>query len=270
MYRLIWSTLGMLCLVLSAVAQPLNDIVDRNILAQKPPLDYQALTERDILWEKKVWRLIDVREKINLPFYHPNQNLFDHLKHGALAGDLTLYNPNDDQFTTALTKDEVQSVFFSQDTVTIIDMNDYDREDQIQVIENEVFYEDIQKYRVQEVWYFNTITSTMDVRILGIAPIIKRYDDNGNFLYELPMFWVHYPSSRDFLAAIPVFNEGNQSARTSWEDVFEMRQFSSHVYKAANVRDDRLQDMYSGVDLLLEAAKIEQEIHNYEHDLWSY
>ncbi|MEO1714324.1 MAG: gliding motility protein GldN, partial [Bacteroidota bacterium] len=78
------------------------------------------------------------------------------------------------------------------------------------------------------------------------------------------------PTARDYLAELKVFNEGNQSARLTYEDLFENRQFDSHVYKEANVRDYRLQDMYSGVDLLLEAQKIEQEIYNYEHDLWSY
>ncbi|MEL6845924.1 MAG: gliding motility protein GldN, partial [Bacteroidota bacterium] len=62
----------------------------------------------------------------------------------------------------------------------------------------------------------------------------------------------------------------NDSSLTSWEDLFEMRFFASYIYKASNVRDYRLEDYLSGVDLLLEADKIKQEIFNLEHDLWSY
>ena len=269
MYRLIWFTLGMLCLMGTAGAQPLNDIVHRTILEQKPPLDYQPVTERDILWEKRVWRVLDVREKINLPLYHPTENLYDHLKEAGLQSELTLYNPEDDQFTTPLSPEELQEIFFQRDTVIIYDP-DYLYGEDVRVVDNVIYYEDVKKYRIQEVWFFNTITSTMEVRILGIAPLLSHYDENGNFLYEAPMFWVHYPTARDYFAELKVFTEDNQSSRLTYEDLFENRQFNSHVYKEANVRDYRLQDMYTGIDLLLEAQKVEQEIHNYEHDLWSY
>jgi hypothetical protein len=56
----------------------------------------------------------------------------------------------------------------------------------------------------------------------------------------------------------------------SWEDIMEMRYFSSYIYKESNVYDRRLQDYLSGVDLLLEADKIKNEIFSFEHDLWSF
>ena len=56
----------------------------------------------------------------------------------------------------------------------------------------------------------------------------------------------------------------------TWEDAFEMRLFNSYIIKASNVLDYRLQDQYSGVDLLQEGEKIKQDIFNFEHDLWSY
>jgi hypothetical protein len=36
------------------------------------------------------------------------------------------------------------------------------------------------------------------------------------------------------------------------------------------VYDRRLQDYASGVDLLLEATKIKDELFNFGHDLWSF
>jgi gliding motility associated protien GldN len=110
----------------------------------------------------------------------------------------------------------------------------------------------------------------MQVRILGIAPLIDVKDDNGNFRYEKPMFWVYYPEARESLARERVFNFGNDTSPMTWEDLFEMRFFSSYIYKESNVFDRRLQEYLSGVDLLLEADKIKQEIFNFEHDLWSY
>ena len=67
-----------------------------------------------------------------------------------------------------------------------------------------------------------------------------------------------------------VFNPGNDGDLGTWEDLFERRFFSSYIYKESNVYNRRIQDYLQGVDILLEADKIKQEIFNYEHDLWSY
>ena len=64
--------------------------------------------------------------------------------------------------------------------------------------------------------------------------------------------------------------QGNDASPITWEDLFEMRFFSSYIFKESNVHDRRIEDYLTGVDQLLEADKIKQEIFNYEHDLWSY
>ena len=110
----------------------------------------------------------------------------------------------------------------------------------------------------------------MNVRILGIAPLIDVTDENDNFRYEKPMFWAYYPEARPILAKHEVFNPQNDAALISWEDLLEMRFFASYIYKESNVRDLQLRHYLTGVDLLLEAEKIKQEIFNFEHDLWSY
>jgi gliding motility associated protien GldN len=154
------------------------------------------------------------------------------------------------------------------DTVITFDPETY--EEQLQIVRNELNPEDVMRFRIKEVWFFDEETSMLQVRILGIAPLIDVKDDNGNFKYEKPMFWVYYPECREVLSRHQVFNVGNDASPNSWEDLLEMRYFSSYIYKQSNVHDFRLQDYLTGVDLLLEADKIKQEIFNFEHDLWSY
>ncbi len=109
------------------------------------------------------------------------------------------------------------------------------------------------------------------MRILGIAPMVDVRDDDGNFLYEKPLFWVHYPSARALLAGRKVVMPGgNYAATTTWEDLFEMRYFASSVMKENNIQDLRLQDYLAGADLLLHSEQIEDELFNREHDLWSW
>ncbi len=248
--------------------KPLDDITEKRITYEKRVLAYDHVREADIFWEKRIWRVIDVREKMNLPFAYPERPFFTILMEAAKNGEITTYNTIDDKFTTPLRAEEVAQMGASVDTVITFDPETY--EEQIQVVTNELNPEDIKRFRLKEVWFFDEETSTLQARILGIAPLLDVKDDNGNFLYEQPMFWVYYPEAREVLAREQAFSIGNDAAPISWEDIFEMRFFSSYIYKESNVFNRRLIDYLSGVDLLLEADKIKQEIFNFEHDLWSY
>jgi gliding motility associated protien GldN len=109
------------------------------------------------------------------------------------------------------------------------------------------------------------------VRILGIAPLIDVTDNDGNFRFEKPMFWIYYPQARELFARHRVFTMGgNNNATISWEDLLEMRSFASYIYKDSNVQDRKLEEYLSGVDLLMQSERIKSEIFNFEHDLWQY
>lgn len=247
---------------------PLDDITDKRTIESVRVLPYDPVREADVFWEKRIWRVIDIREKMNLPFSYPERPFFTILQEAAEAGEINVYSPEDDKFTHRLTGAEVSAMGASIDTVTTFDPVTY--EEKIQVVRNELNPEDIKRFRVKEVWFFDEETSTMQVRILGIAPLLDVKDENGNFKYEKVMFWVYYPEAREVLAREKVFTYGNDAAPITWESLFEMRFFSSYIYKESNVFDRRLQDYVQGVDLLLEADRIKQSIFNFEHDLWEY
>ncbi|MEZ5039347.1 MAG: gliding motility protein GldN [Saprospiraceae bacterium] len=249
--------------------RPLDDIVEKKTITQKRVLAYDHVREADIFWEKRVWRVIDTREKMNLPFAYPERPLFSILMDAAETGEITVYSVEDDKFSQKLTPDEVKAMGASVDTITTFDPVTYD--EKIEIVTNDINPEDVKRFRLKEIWFFDEETSTLQVRILGIAPLLDVKDENtGEFRYEQPMFWVYYPEARETLARERVFNFGNDNTLITWEDLFEMRFFSSYIIKASNVHDRRLQEYLSGVDLLLESEKIRQEIFNFEHDLWSY
>lgn len=248
--------------------RPLDDIVEKRTIVEKRVLPYDHIREADIFWEKRVWRVIDVREKMNLPFAYPERPFFTILMEAAEAGEIQAYSTEDDKFSAKLTGDEVASMGATIDTVVVFDPETY--EEQIQIVRNDINPEDVKRFRLKEVWFFDEETSTLQVRILGIAPLLDVRDDNGNFKFEKPMFWVYYPEARKMLAREKVFNLGNDASPITWEDLLEMRYFSSYITKVSNVHDRRLQQYLSGVDLLMESDKLRQEIFNFEHDLWSY
>ena len=250
------------------IGQPLDDIVDRKILKERQVLEYPPIREADVFWEKRVWRVIDVREKMNQVFTYPEDPFFNIITDAAMQGDITLYSVEDDSFKYPLDSDALNNILFKSDTVEVIIPET--QESEYKIVNEAIFYEDIKRFRVKEVWFFDENTASLKVRILGIAPLIEVYDQYDNFRYEKPLFWAYYPEFRYSLAAHEVFNPGNDANPVSWEDWMEMRHFSSYIYKASNVHDRRLEEHLSGLDLLLEAEKIKQEIFNFEHDLWSY
>lgn len=249
--------------------KPRDGFYDRYLHKEKMPLPYDYIHEKDVFWEKRIWREVDTREKMNHVFVSPHGPLITTIMDAAKEGDITLYNTWDDRFSQALTQEEIQGLMSSSDTVSIYDPETF--RDSIIVVNNEMNWEDIKKYRIKEAWYFDEETSTLGVRILGIAPIINRYDDDGNLLNSGPMFWAYYPELRNTFAKTEAFNSMNDGARLSWDDIFEARLFSSYVIKESNVHDRRIQDYTkNGVNALLESERIQSEIFNFEHDLWSY
>ena len=72
----------------------------------RKPTPYIHEREADIMWSKRVWRTIDLREKFNHPMYYPEtqindrKSLFDVLKRGIVNGEIYAFdNPFfDDDF----------------------------------------------------------------------------------------------------------------------------------------------------------------------------
>ena len=187
----------------------------------------------------------------------------------AMNEEITLYSSIDDAFSEPLELNEIRKLLYSTDTALIYDPVTF--KDSVVIVEDEFNYMDVTKYRLKEVWFFDEETSRMYVRILGIAPVITYYLDDGTVIGEGPMFWLYYPHCRNLFARKEVFNPYNDALRMSWDDLFEARFFSSYITKENNNYDRRIQDYVSSpMDMLLESEKIKESIFNFEQDLWSY
>lgn len=232
------------------------------------PLRQPHIEERDVMWEKRIWREIDVREKRNQHFSATGKELAKLLMDAAESGKVRAFGTMDDDFKTTLTQQEIQSMLYTVDTVMIYNLNTEEYEPV--VTRSEFNPANVERYRIKEVWYFDSRRGRMDKRILGIAPIVSRYDEDGNFIAQMPMCWFYFNDLRRTLASSSAPNAHNDVAYQSWDDVFLSRNFGSYITKKSNLKDARIQDYLSGINTILESDKIEAEIFNFEHDHFSY
>jgi gliding motility associated protien GldN len=239
-------------------------------------IPYTHVREADVMWHRRVWRTIDLREKINHPLYYPIQKIEDRkslfvvIKDAIIEGTITAYDYTSDEFEMPLTTAEAEKLLKKAEVEP-----QYDEYGEIldgAADTNWVDYEsqDIVEYRLKEDWFFDKERSMMDVRIMGIMPVRQRFDENGNVQGKERMFWIYFPEARYVFANYDVFNRQNDAERRSFEDIFWKRMFNSYAYKRSNVYGRNNRSYLENIDLLLEAEKIKEDIFTMEHDLWHF
>lgn len=262
---------------------------------KRKPIVLPPIREADAVWSMLIWRIIDVREKMNQQFYFPQEtsgirkNLMAVLLEGVENQGLTAYDVNDDEFTTPISYGDImKKLDAGEQTIQVRNQMTGELEDQ--VVESQgTGTAEVLQFMLKEQWYFDKNTSTLQVRIIGICPI-RVYEKETEYVQPLEegeptmdyeqvqdnklrqqLFWVYFPEARPLLATKEAFNRGNNSHRLSFDEVFIKRYFSSFIAQSSNMYDNRaIADYASGLDQIIESERIKEEILRLENDLWEY
>lgn len=257
-----------------------DNAFDKTALSARTPLTYEHLRWDDALYAEKVWRELDLREKMNQTFRYEAQDdngsqLFVNMLLKAVrSGEVTAFA--DDRFTTPITVADIdQLTTGTADTVPQYDVKEIDKVIGYVVTRSSFDAKSVNKLRLKEEWVFDREASRMFVRILGVALLKTEFIPNTTIERGVStMFWVYYPDLRPMLAKSEVYNPKNMGqSRLTWEELFESRMFSSYIVKSTidNSSNKNIRNIVKDPILaLLEGDNIKEKIFNYEQDLWSY
>ncbi len=251
------------------------------------PLPYGYTDERDVLWSKTTWEIIDLDERVNFPLYYPidtnnigpsRRSLYDVLVKNIKNGKISdVYA--DSYFTEKRTLSDLEASLVYSDT-TDLGIEQYNAEGTVDpqyVRRFTLDAGDIEEYRIRGYWYLDKRQGELKYRLLGICPVAnearsKAYPDDA-IDSKVELFWVWFPGAREVLHEAKAFNRQNTSQPISYDHLLNSRRFSAVIYKEDNVQGDRgVKDYIADNALmqLLESDRIKEQIRNIEIDLWNY
>jgi gliding motility associated protien GldN len=244
--------------------------------AQKPPEPWPPLREADVMYTKRVVRMIDTREKFNQPMRWPKNALHNIIYNAVQDRTIGVY-PNEDSMSLENQMDyEIATKLggYIEIIQVLIDPTDI----YAGTIDSPVFVpfdpNKIVKFMIMEDWIYDKKTSEMLPRIIAIAPLYNPVAGSSGFtMPEQPMYWLRYDEARALFAQQKIFQPNTAaSAMLTYDDFFEMRMFRSYVIKENNMYDYYVKDFEEfkndGVAAMLESERIQKELFIMEHDLW--
>ena len=256
-----------------------------NSIKDRTPLPWEYLRPDDALFKERVWREIDIREKINQVFRYKaeddngDQRFINILVKAVRDKKVTAFTGDDDRFTTPLDSASFETAISGGgqcDTNAVYRLDDPTKVDHYVINCNSLDPDEIVKFRIKEDWIFDRETSRLFCRIIGIAPCKTQYAlDKKTERGVTPLFWVYYPDLRPILVKYEVYNPKNMGqSRMTWEELFESRMFGSYIVKSTldNPQNKFIKTYFpkDPILALLEGDNIKEKIFNYEQNLWSY
>lgn len=249
------------------------------------PIAYGYVDDRDVLWSKTIWEVIDLDERVNFPYYYPTdtlnlgpdrRSLFDVLKKSLSKDQITeVYKSS--YFQEKLSYKEIQERLVSIDT-TDAGYEQFNADGFVdpQFIERRrITAAEIRQYKIKGTWYFDKRLGELKYRLLGLCPVapdVALKTEKGEEEDLVELFWLWFPDTRTSLNKSKVFNTRNSSQPITYDHMLNSRRFNSIIYKEENVYEDREVKDYIYEDALrtlLESEKIKSVIRDFEQDMWN-
>ena len=246
----------------------------------------------DVVWQRTVYRIIDMRDKQNYQLYFPMRandqykSLF-RLMLEAICNvkGVPVYRRSARDImpsyedSTRLQGEELSKVFAYNENNdnNLIQIDAVTKQPKIN---NDQYYNYVNnqfKFLIQEVIFFDKHTSRLYQNVTGIAPIYSLHPDNTQsknpikFLQESVLCWFAFSELRPYLARQYVIPKGDGTQRLTYDEFFSQKLYSTYLLGDENMFNRTLlESQISPTRIKKEQNRIETEIINFEEDLWEY
>jgi len=257
------------------------------------PVPYPVVRHNDVMWQRYIWREIDLREKRNHPLYFPIEPQGVYKSLGQLIIDAIDMNNHDNPNALPVYTNEFCNVKVDRSEIKNVLINTkkikkYDPDTGDPIGEEDLLEpftaSQIMYYRLKEIWFFDKNRGELSVRILSIEPFFEydkdtggmEDDDDGYAVGSLKTIrrlgYIKYDELRPYLAQQLYYTPQNTALQVTFDDVLTWkRYFSSYIIAESNTHSRQIQDYLKNQrDQRLESERILNMIRNFESELWEY
>lgn len=258
--------------VRSATSQA--SLESKDSLSQRTKLLNIDLTQniQEANWTRTIYRQLDLTKESNAPLYYPtrttdaSQNLFAQIFKLLSNKRIVAYEYIDGE-----------EVFTSEYKVQFKDLLDrfrinYTLEDKkgdkYHVANADIPSSEVKSYYIKETWFFDPTTSTYDVKIDAICPILYDLGEYGEV--PMPLFWLPYEEIKPFISIEPVMlSSYNNKANATLDDFFRLGLYEGEIIKTKNLLGNTLaQSITSPDSIQVERKRIESELKDFGKQLF--
>lgn len=279
MKKLCYCVIAFLCITLgfsseSALAQEKSNGYNPNSI--------HPIHESNILYKKRVWRRMDLNEKINRPFFSTNNEISRVIIEAVKAGLITPYL--NDSLTRVLPKDKFLENLIDPKTVPVEDdglsgweddgWGNSSGKENVAKGPFEFLPSKISILEIQEDLIFDKKRSRMyyDIQAISLTIPSKEFETGiekrvASFRYkDLVQLFRSMPDEAIW------FNRHNNSQHKNFADAFALRLFNARIIKVSNPDDAYLTDIYNKNEKegIMASQWIENELMEFEHELWEF
>lgn len=292
MKKVLLSILAMVALAMASNAQSVidaddgrnpNDFYQQGIVVGKRAMPYPYLRESDVVWRTTIWRKIDFNENFNQFFYFPFEaekntqgriNLVNLILQAVKNGSFEIYEDDDMKVPQDVATALAQTMSRSTRELEIGEDEWGEPIIQIDTTYDELDASTVKMAQLKEFWYIDKQDTRQKVRIVGMSfqytKDVIRAGEQGqqtDWTFWVPM---DFMTVRQVLVNANAYDENNDVAERSYDDVFVQRFFDSYVTRESNVHNREITSYLTGVDAIYESQMIEERIFDIESDMWEY